>query len=63
MTAIRPFQCYYASPELAQDVACPAYDAMTPGQRHEFALAHPLNYLNVMRSTEEFPEDQRPAID
>ena len=63
MTAIRPFQCYYASPELAKDVACPAYDAMTPGQRHEFALAHPLNYLNVMRSTEEFPEDQRPPFD
>ncbi len=63
MTTIRPFQAYFASPELAKDVACPAYDAMTPGQRHEFALAHPLNYLNVMRSTEEFPEDQRPAID
>ena len=63
MTAIRPFQCYYASPELAQDVACPAYDAMTPGQRHEFALAHPMNYLNVMRSTEEYPEDQRPPFD
>lgn len=63
MTAIRPFQCYYASPELAKDVACPAYDAMTPGQRHEFAHAHPLNYLNVMRSTEEFPEDQRPGFD
>lgn len=63
MTAIRPFQCYYASPELAQDVACPAYDALTPGQRHEYALAHPMNYLNVMRSPEEFPEDQRPAFD
>lgn len=63
MTAIRPFQSYYASPELAKDVACPAYDAMTPGQRHEFALAHPLNYLNVMRSTEEYPEDQRPPFD
>lgn len=63
MTAIRPFQCYYASPDLAHDVACPAYDAMTPGQRHEFALANPLNYLNVMRSTEEYPEDQRPPFD
>jgi len=63
MTAIRPFKCYYASPQLAKDVACPAYDAMTPGQRHEFALAHPLNYLNVMRSTEEYPEDQRPPFD
>jgi len=63
VTAIRPFQCYYASPALAKDVACPAYDAMTPGQRHEFALAHPLNYLNVMRSTEEYPEEQRPPFD
>jgi uncharacterized protein (DUF1015 family) len=63
MTAIRPFESYHASPELAKDVACPAYDAMTPGQRHEFALAHPLNYLNVMRSTDEFPEDQRPPFD
>ena len=63
MTMIRPFQCYYASPELAQDIACPAYDAMTPSQRHEFALANPNNYLNVMRSTEEFPEFERPSFD
>ena len=63
MTAIRAFKCYYASPELAPEVACPAYDAMTPGQRHEFALAHPRNYLNVMRSTEEYPEEQRPPFD
>ena len=63
MTAIRPFKCYYASPDLAHEVACPAYDAMTPGQRHEFALEHPRNYLNVMRSTEEYPEDQRPPFD
>lgn len=63
MTTIRPFECYYASPDLAKEVACPAYDAMTPRQRHEFAQAHPLNYLNVMRSCEEYPEDQRPPFD
>ncbi len=63
MTAIRAFKCYYASPELAREIACPAYDAMTPGQRHEFALEHPRNYLNVMRSTEEYPEEQRPPFD
>lgn len=63
MTSIRPFQCYHASPELAHEVACPAYDAMTPGERHEFALAHPYNYLNVMRSPEEYPEGERPAFD
>jgi len=56
-------QCYHASPELAHEVACPAYDAMTPAERHEFAETHPRNYLNVMRSTDEFPEDQRPTFD
>ena len=63
MTMIRPFQCYHANPELAYEVACPAYDTMSPGERHEFALANPRNYLNVMRSTEEFPEEERPAFD
>lgn len=63
MTMIRPFQCYYAHPEIAHEVACPAYDAMTPGQRHEFACRNPRNYLNVMRSTDEFPEAERPAFD
>lgn len=63
MTMIRPFQCYHASPELAHEVACPAYDAMTPSERHEFAEAHPDNYLNVMRSTDEFPEEERPSFD
>ncbi len=63
MTMIRPFQCYHANPDLAYEVACPAYDMMAPGERHEFALAHPRNYLNVMRSTEEFPESERPAFD
>ena len=60
---IRPFPCHYANPELAKQVACPAYDAMTPSQRHEFALANPNNYLNVMRSTDEFPEFERPPFD
>lgn len=63
MTMIRPFECYYANPSLAKDVACPAYDAMTPAQRHQFALANPNNYLNVMRSTDEFPEFERPPFD
>ena len=63
MMTIHPFACYYANPASACEVACPAYDAMTPGQRHEFALANPDNYLNVMRSTDEFPEFERPPFD
>ena len=63
MTMIKPFTCHYVNPSMAADVACPAYDAMTPSQRHDFALANPNNYLNVMRSTEEFPEFERPPFD
>ncbi len=63
MPMIHPFECYYACPDKAESVACPAYDAMTPSQRHEFALANPDNYLNVMRSTDEFPEFERPPFD
>ncbi|MEM7206371.1 MAG: DUF1015 family protein [Pseudomonadota bacterium] len=63
MTMIRPFECYHAHPDKAAGVACPAYDAMTPAQRHNFAVANPDNYLNVMRSTDEFPEFERPSFD
>lgn len=63
MTTIRPFDCYYADPARAKAIACPAYDAMSPAQRHEFACRHPLNYLNVMRSTDEYPEAERPEFD
>ena len=63
MAIIHPFTCYHAHPASAREVACPAYDAMTPGQRHEFALANPDNYLNVMRPADEFPAVDRPALD
>ncbi len=32
----------------------PAYDAMTPAERREFAESHPNSYVNVMRTLEEF---------
>ena len=63
MTQVHPFSCYVAQPGRASEIACPAYDAMTPAQRHQFASAHPDNYLNVMRSTNEFPEQERPSFD
>ena len=63
MAKIRPFIGYYANPERAQQVVSPPYDALTPQDRYAYACANPSNFLNAMRSLEEFPPAERPAID
>lgn len=63
MPTIRPFGGYLVAPERVQDVVAPAYDALTPAQRHLYALAHPDNYVNAMRSLDEFPERERPSLE
>lgn len=63
MSTIKPFDGYLVNPERAAIVVSPPYDALTPQQRHEYATAHPRNYLNTMRSREEFPEHERPSLD
>ena len=63
MARVKPITGYIVNPDRVDDVVSPAYDAMTPAQRHVFAESHPGNYLNVMRSREEFPVDQCPTLD
>jgi len=63
MPTVRSFTGYIVAPERVQDVVAPAYDALTPAQRHRYAAAHPNNYVNAMRSLEEFPAAERPALD
>ncbi len=63
MATIRPFEGYLVNPERAALVASPAYDALTPEQRHAYAETHSTNFLNVMRSREEYPRSQRPSLD
>ena len=60
---ISPFEGYLVNPERAPVVVSPAYDALTPAQRHQFATTHPQNYLNVMRSHEEYPPGECPSVD
>lgn len=60
---ISPFEGYLVNPERASVVVSPAYDALTPAQRHQFATSHPQNYLNVMRSREEYPPGECPTLD
>lgn len=57
---VRPFDGCIVSPALAAEVVTPAYDAMLPEERARFAESHPLNYVNAMRSPEEFPAGRAP---
>lgn len=63
MPTVRPFRGYLVAPERVHDVVAPAYDAMTPAQRHRYAQARPNNYVNAMQSLEEFPAAERPTLD
>ena len=56
MPLIRKFDGYLVNPDYACGVVTPAYDAMLPSARREFAEANPGNYVNVMRTLEEYDE-------
>ena len=56
MPIISKFDGYLVKPEHVQNVVTPAYDAMLPSERREFAEEYPGNYVNVMRTLEEFPD-------
>jgi len=59
---ITKFDGQLVNPDLAGETITPAYDAMSPRERREFAEAHPDNYVNVMRSLEEYDGDG-PTLD
>lgn len=60
MPVIRPFDGYLVDPSHAQAVVTPAYDAMTPQERRTFAESNPGNYVNVMRTLDDFSSDDDP---
>ena len=60
MPKLIKFNGYLVHPEHARAVVTPAYDAMHPQERRAFAEQHPGNYVNVMRTLEEFAEDRQP---
>ena len=57
MPTIKKFDGYLVNPTKAKRVITPAYDGMLPSERREFAGKHPYNYVNVMRTLEEFDGD------
>ncbi|MDH3694057.1 MAG: DUF1015 family protein [Gammaproteobacteria bacterium] len=62
MPVIFPFNGYLVSPDHATEVVTPPYDQLTPAERHEFAQTHTNNYINTMRTTEEY-EDKTLTVD
>ena len=62
MPRIRAFNGYLVDPARAEQVVSPAYDAVSPAMRRQFAEANPQNYLNTMRLQEDFPADAQPTV-
>ena len=61
MAFIHPFEGYLVAAEWAGAVVAPLYDSLTPEERRRHADRHPENYLNAMRSVEEYASDQAPG--
>ena len=61
MTIIRAFDGFLVKGTRLEQVVSPAYDSLTPQERHSFGLKHPLNYVNAMQSMDEYPEYDRPT--
>ena len=63
MTKLIPVTGYVVKQSAAQRVVSPAYDALTPEERGEYAGLNPLNFLNTMRSAEEYPVGLVPTFE
>jgi len=63
MTRIRAFDGHLVSGTRLKAVVSPAFDSLTSAERHEFGVAHPDNYINAMRSCDEYPEGEQPTQD
>ena len=62
MAFIHPFEGYLVTAEWAGAVVAPPYDSLTPQERRRHADTHPENYLNAMRSVEEYASDEAPSL-
>ena len=62
MAFIHPFEGYLVAAEWAGAVVAPLYDSLTPEERRRHADSHPENYLNAMRSVDEYASDAAPGL-
>ena len=61
MAFIHPFEGYLVAAEWAGAVVAPPYDSLTPEERRRYADTHPENYLNAMRSVDEYASSEVPG--
>ena len=62
MIHVRSFQTYLATPSGATSVVAPPYDSMSPEERAAFGADHPENFINAIRSLEEFPDREKLSL-
>jgi len=62
VTFIRPFEGHLVTPEWAGAVVAPLYDSLTPEERRQYADQHPENYLNAMRTADEYASPGAPDL-
>ena len=62
MAFIHPFEGFLVAAEWAGAVVAPPYDSLTPAERRRHADSHPENYLNAMRSVEEYASNEAPSL-
>ena len=61
MAFIHPFEGYLVAARWAGAVVAPPYDSLTAEERRRYADTHPENYLNAMRSVEEYASNEVPS--
>jgi len=59
---IHPFEGHLVAPEWAGAVVAPLYDSLTPEERRRYADRHPENYLNAMRTADEYTSSDAPDL-
>ena len=62
MAFIHLFEGHLVAPEWAGAVVAPLYDSLTPEERRQYADRHPENYLNAMRTSDEYASIDAPDL-
>ena len=63
MAKLIPVTGYIVKQARVNEVVSPAYDSLSPEERHTYAGLNSLNFLNTMRSSEEYPQGNAPSFD
>lgn len=63
MAKIIPVTGYVVKQARVNEVVSPAYDSLSPEERHAYTALNTLNFLNTMRSAEEYPSGAAPSFE